>query len=158
MLLESDKRKQEFAVKLTYAEDENDRFYIPDNVFIIGTMNTADRSLAIVDYALRRRFAFFALEPYFGDTFRDFLKTNGLNSMMIDKIVTSISKINNKISADLNLGKGYQIGHSYFCTFKSEYDEEMWYKEVVEYEIKPLLEEIWFDDADAIRNAIEELI
>ena len=72
MLIEADKRDEKFALKLTYSEDEEDRFYVPENLYIIGTMNTADRSLAIVDYALRRRFAFVSLQPDYGLNFRSF--------------------------------------------------------------------------------------
>src|SRR5205085_9983064 len=77
MLIEADKRRPEYKIKLAYGEDENDRFYVPDNLYIIGTMNTADRSLAIVDYALRRRFAFISLKPEYDGVFSEFLKSRG---------------------------------------------------------------------------------
>ena len=58
MQIEADKRKKQYAIKLTYSNEDDERFFVPENVYLIGCMNTADRSLAIVDYALRRRFRF----------------------------------------------------------------------------------------------------
>ena len=112
MLIEADKRDEKFALKLTYAEDEEDRFYVPQNLYIIGTMNTADRSLAIVDYALRRRFAFVTLQPDYGDNFRSFLSTKGLTTGLVEHICSTVTKVNSKIKEDVNLGEGFQIGHS----------------------------------------------
>src|SRR5690606_6001889 len=113
MLIEADKRHEKYSIKLTYAEDESDRFFVPENLYIIGTMNTADRSLAIVDYALRRRFAFISLEPEFGDSFKKFLDSRGLTHGMINHIIQSVMKVNERIKSDKNLGPGFQIGHSY---------------------------------------------
>lgn len=146
MLIEADKRGAKFAIKLTYVEDEEDKFYVPENLHIIGTMNTADRSLAIVDYALRRRFAFFDLKPDFGEEFCSFLSAKGMSDELIDHICKSINKVNTKIRDDNNLGNGFQIGHSYFCTFKNGQKENEWWNEVLQFEIRPLLDEIWFDD------------
>ena len=146
MLIEADKRGEKYAIKLTYAEDEEDKFYVPENLHIIGTMNTADRSLAIVDYALRRRFAFKNLQPDFGEEFRLFLSAKGMSDGLIDHICNSVNKVNTKIIGDNNLGKGFQIGHSYFCTFKNGQKENVWWNEVLQFEIRPLLDEIWFDD------------
>jgi 5-methylcytosine-specific restriction enzyme B len=146
MLIEVDKREKKYEVKLTYAEDEEDKFFVPANLYIIGTMNTADRSLAIVDYALRRRFAFFTLEPDFGDAFKSFLKTKGISVAMVEHICTCIVRVNRKIKDDINLGPGFQIGHSYFCSSINGHPETEWLREILSFEIKPLLEEIWFDD------------
>ncbi|HOZ98259.1 MAG TPA: AAA family ATPase [Niabella sp.] len=157
MLIEADKREERFALKLTYAEDEEDRFYVPDNLYIIGTMNTADRSLAIVDYALRRRFAFVTLQPEYGDNFRSFLATKGLTATMVDHICSSVTKLNNKIKEDINLGEGFQIGHSYFCSFIFGEDENNWWKEIVSFELEPLLEEIWFDDPAKVTEILKHL-
>lgn len=154
MLIEADKRASKYALKLTYAEDEEDRFFVPENLFIIGTMNTADRSLAIVDYALRRRFAFISLQPDYGDNFRTFLSSNGLSNSMIEHISSSVFKVNEKIKADSNLGEGFQIGHSYFCNFSNTEDENIWWQEIIDFELKPLLEEIWFDELNNVSDMI----
>ena len=156
MLIEPDKRKKKFAIKLTYAEDDNDTLYIPENLHIIGTMNTADRSLAIVDYALRRRFAFITLIPHYGEAFKAFLTESGVTQELINHICFSITHLNKQITDDINLGPGFQIGHSYFCAYPGG-DEKRWYNEVIQFEIKPLLEEIWFDNTEDVRKAIDQL-
>jgi 5-methylcytosine-specific restriction protein B len=158
MLIEPDKRHERFALKLTYAEDELDRFFIPENLHIIGTMNTADRSLAIVDYALRRRFAFITLRPSFDEAFQSFVKSNGLSNEMIDRIIRSVKQVNEEIKKDINLGTGFQIGHSYFCANLDGMDETDWFREVVGFEIKPLLEEIWFDDQEKVTRLLNEML
>jgi len=157
MLVEPDKRKEKFALKLTYSEDEYDRFYIPENLYIIGTMNTADRSLAIVDYALRRRFAFINIEPDFGPAFQNFVKIKGLSKDLTEYICNSMSKINSEIQKDVNLGSGFKIGHSYFCSYSVTMAERDWYNEVITFEIKPLLEEIWFDDLEKVKRLVNEI-
>lgn len=157
MLIEADKREEKFALKLTYAEDEEDRFFVPSNLYIIGTMNTADRSLAIVDYALRRRFAFITLQPDYGDNFRSFLSTKGLTAAMVEHICSAVTKVNGKIKEDINLGEGFQIGHSYFCTFTTNEDENKWWNEILSFELKPLLEEIWFDDSAKVADVLKQL-
>lgn len=157
MLIEADKRSDKFALKMTYSEDESDRFFVPPNLYIIGMMNTADRSLAIVDYALRRRFAFINLKPEFGDKFTDFLQNKGITKSTIEFICSSIGKVNKEIASDINLGSGFQIGHSYFCSKNGEADESVWINEIIIFEIKPLLEEIWFDDAAKVEEMMRIL-
>lgn len=157
MLLEADKRHERFAVKLTYSQSKEDRFYIPDNVYLIGTMNTADRSLAILDFALRRRFAFVTLLPHFGPRFQAFLAQQGLPTAVIDHIAQSVSALNETIGRDPHLGVGFQIGHSFFCTYQAPYTPEDWLEEVLTYEIRPLLEEIWFDDAQKVTEMMNQL-
>ena len=157
MLIEADKREEKFALKLTYAEDEEDRFYVPENLYIIGTMNTADRSLAIVDYALRRRFAFVTLQPDYGDNFRSFLSDKGLSAPLVEHICSAVTKVNGKIKEDINLGEGFQIGHSYFCTYPAHEDENKWWSEILSFELKPLLEEIWFDDSAKVSEILKQL-
>ncbi|HAF27743.1 MAG TPA: hypothetical protein DCG75_01725 [Bacteroidales bacterium] len=157
MLIEADKREEKFAIKLTYAEDEEDRFYVPENLYIIGTMNTADRSLAIVDYALRRRFAFVTLQPDYGENFRSFLSEKELTASIVEHICSSVTKVNSKIKEDINLGEGFQIGHSYFCTFTKGEDENKWWNEILSFELKPLLEEIWFDESVRVAEVLKQL-
>ena len=120
-------------------------------------MNTADRSLAIVDYALRRRFAFISLQPDYGFNFRAFLSDNGLSKDMIEHICSSLVKVNAKIKEDINLGEGFQIGHSYFCDFTATVDENIWWQEIIDFELKPLLEEIWFDDLNKVGDMLNLL-
>jgi len=155
MLIEADKRHEKYALKLTYAEDEK-KFHVPENLFIIGTMNTADRSLAIVDYALRRRFAFYPLRPDYGATFKLFLSDKGVSDNLVEHICSSVTKVNGKIIEDNNLGYGFQIGHSYFCLFNGD-DESRWWNDILSFELKPLLDEIWFDDLAKASEMIEIL-
>ena len=161
MLIESDKRGPDFALPLTYAQDLNDTFYIPENIYIIGTMNTADRSLAMVDYALRRRFSFYELEPMFtSPKFRKLLENNKIDKLLIEKLIEKMCQLNEKIAEDnRNLGIGYRLGHSYFCPDNSEIDhDESWYRTIVKTEIEPLLREYWFDDQDRVKKHIEFLL
>lgn len=154
MLIETDKRG--WDLKLTYAEEEDERFSAPTNLYIIGTMNTADRSLAIVDYALRRRFAFVSLESDFNENFRRFLREKGVSGPLINHLVSTVNQVNEEIRNDMNLGEGFQIGHSYFCGFREGEDEKQWWHEIVEYELKPLLEELWFDDMNRCRRMLTQ--
>ncbi|WP_375561654.1 AAA family ATPase [Bernardetia sp. OM2101] len=159
MLIEADKREEKFALKLTYSEEEEDRFYVPNNLYLIGTMNTADRSLAMVDYALRRRFAFVSLKPDFGENFKEFLAQKGISESLINHISTSIQKVNQEIASDINLGEGFQIGHSYFCDYEKEKQEEnIWFNQVLDFEIQPLLEEIWFDNNEKVNEMMKILV
>ncbi|MBP1947127.1 AAA family ATPase [Virgibacillus litoralis] len=158
MLLESDKRGKEFALKLAYSKDD-EVFYIPKNLYLIGTMNTADRSLALVDYALRRRFTFISVVPAFNnDKFEEFLRNKNISQGLIDKIITSVTEINNEIAKDvINLGKGYEIGHSYFCpATETIHDEQNWYDRVIRLEVAPLLREYWFDQEEKVDGLLEK--
>ena len=155
MLIEADKRGPEYAVALTYGDPANP-FNVPDNVYILGLMNTADRSLAMVDYALRRRFAFETLEPAFGKReFREYLLKVEVDSALVDRICTNFSILNDKISEDKDLGKGFQIGHSYFVP--EEDADEKWYENILETQIAPLLREYWFDRPAQAKECIENL-
>lgn len=149
MLIEYDKRSPRYAVKLTYSEDDNLKFYVPDNVYIIGTMNTADRSIAIVDYALRRRFAFCDVEPEFGDEFKKYLRSS-LSKEFVNKICLKVLHVNDIIRKSPSLGKGFEIGHSYFCQLNSVDDENEseWWQSICKYELFPYLREICFDNDD----------
>jgi DNA replication protein DnaC len=155
MLIESDKRSQEYAINLMYSDSEESRFYVPPNVHIIGTMNTADRSLAVVDYALRRRFAFFDLIPEFSDKFKGFLKGVNVENALIDKISNRMNRLNAEIAEDL--GVGFRIGHSFFTPNSETIPNNDWFTDVVEFEIKPLLDEYYFDDSSQVDTKIAML-
>ena len=160
MLIEPDKRESEYAVPLTYSPDD-EPFHIPENVFLIGMMNTADRSLAMVDYALRRRFAFIRLEPAFGsDQFSDHLLEAGVEEDLVNRIVDRLSTLNKAIREEQkNLGPGFEIGHSFFCP--READEQLddsWYEAIVRREIEPLLREYWFDRPEHVDNLTKQLL
>lgn len=144
MLIEKDKRGEK--IKLLYS---NEWFTVPQNVRIIGMMNTADRSLALMDYALRRRFAFFDFAPAFSsEGFKNYLAEK--NSQKLESLITAVESLNNTISSDESLGDGFRIGHSYFCTDDEVTDE--WLKSVVEYEVIPLIKEYWFDEPTKVRD------
>lgn len=157
MLIEGDKRGIKNRIKLAY---KNELFYVPANVFIIGMMNTADRSLAMMDYALRRRFSFFDVLPAFDRTsFKNHI-LQYVGAAVADKVVSRFKELNAKIADEnsSNLGKGYCIGHSYFCVppVDGQSDDE-WYEAIIEYEIAPLLYEYWWDDKDRADECINEL-
>lgn len=159
MLIETDKRGKGYEMSLSYMPDK-EKFYVPENLFIIGTMNTADRSLALVDYALRRRFSFIDIEPAFHTlAFREFLLLKGISQSFIDKLISMMDEVNLEIENDkVNLGKGYRIGHSYFCPMADKIDdEEKWFKRIVKLEIEPLLREYWFDNDDKVSDLIARL-
>lgn len=144
MLIESDKRGAE--LQLLYSDE---KFSVPKNVYIIGMMNTADRSLAMLDYALRRRFAFYEFSPAFDtDGFRKY--RSGKNNKKFDNLVTAIEQLNTVIEDDETLGRGFRIGHSYFCT-ENKIDD-MWLNSVVTYELVPLLNEYWFDEPSKVKD------
>ena len=157
MLIESDKRGEDNKIKLAYRDE---LFSVPANLYIIGMMNTADRSLAMMDYALRRRFSFFDVEPAFDKPAFKAHILRFIGSTVADKVVTSFLDLNKNI-ADENssgLGKGYCVGHSYFCVppVEGQTDED-WYSAIIEYEISPLLYEYWWDDKDKAEDCIKEL-
>lgn len=149
MLIESDKRGVE--LQLLYSDE---KFSVPSNVYIIGMMNTADRSLAMLDYALRRRFAFFEMKPGFDtDGFREYRM--GLESEKFDRLINCIGNLNAVIAADDSLGEGFCIGHSFFCNLKKANDQSL--SGIVEYEIVPLLKEYWFDEPVKVKDWISNL-
>lgn len=144
MLIESDKRGVE--LQLLYADEQ---FSIPSNIYIIGMMNTADRSLAMLDYALRRRFAFFEMPPAFSSAGFQSYKAR-INNIKFDRLVETVERLNREITEDDSLGEGFQIGHSYFCTNINISDE--WMCSVVEFELIPLLKEYWFDEPAKVKD------
>ena len=148
MLIEHDKRGPHWRMPLAYSDSAAEPFYVPDNVHIVGLMNTADRSLAMVDYALRRRFAFFTLAPAFSDAgFADALKAKGVTPEMVGRIRERLQAVNEAITA--TLGAGYAVGHSFFTSGPASGEsEEDWYSRVIAYDVGPLLDEYWFDDPE----------
>ena len=149
MLIETDKRGIE--LKLLYADE---KFSVPKNVYIIGMMNTADRSLAMMDYALRRRFAFFDMEPGFNTKgFKQYRE--GLQSEKFNNLINCVESLNADIATDDSLGEGFCIGHSYFCELKETSDQTL--SGIVEFEIAPLLKEYWFDEPTKAKTWIEDL-
>ena len=145
MLIENDKRGEKNKIQLLYSDE---LFFIPKNVYIIGLMNTADRSLAMMDYALRRRFAFFDLKPGFdSDGFINY--QNELDNSKFDSLIEVMKELNLDINDDESLGEGFRIGHSYLCNIKSD-DIEDKLNYIVEYELIPLLKEYWFDEPEKV--------
>ncbi len=158
MLLEADKRSDEWALQLAYSREGEAPFFIPDNLYIIGTMNTADRSLALVDYALRRRFAFVDIAPRFGaETFGRHLAVRGVEASTRKQISQRLAALNQKIGEDQDLGAGFQIGHSYFCDPDADAGD-VWFERVVKTEVEPLLREYWFDSDEKVEQALQLLL
>lgn len=142
MLMEYDKRGQNII--LAY---QGMQFCVPENVYIIGMMNTADRSIAMMDYALRRRFCFFRLQPAFDK--QGFLEYQEmLHSTKLNRLIQFVKKLNQDIINDSSLGEGFLIGHSYFCGQSICTND--WLEEIIEYELIPIIEEYWFDDSAKI--------
>lgn len=142
MLIEKDYR----GTKATLAYNGLS-FSVPKNLYIIGMMNTADRSLAMIDYALRRRFSFFEMEPGF-DSEGFIHYQNGLNNETLNELISKVKDLNHEIALDRSLGKGFCIGHSYFCGRDICTDE--WMHSIVDYDILPMLSEYWFDDPNKL--------
>ncbi|MEF9973842.1 MAG: AAA family ATPase [Clostridia bacterium] len=141
MLIESDKRG--VPLTLLYREE---KFSVPANLFIIGLMNTADRSLALIDYALRRRFSFFDFEPAFdSDGFKALVEDVG--NPKFDKLITTLKQMNQEIAGNAALGKGFRIGHGYFGD-QPDVIDDAFLRDVVEYELIPLIEQYWYDRED----------
>ena len=159
MLIEADKRSEAWATTLTYTKEGETSFYIPKNVHIIGTMNTADRSLAMVDYALRRRFAFVDVKPAFSQpTFLKKLDSLGADSTLRERINKRFEGLNQRIQDDANLGQGFCIGHSYFCQTGAMSPNDQWYRRIINNEIAPLLKEYWPDDEERALEATARLL
>jgi 5-methylcytosine-specific restriction protein B len=151
MLMEADKRGQE--LRLLY---KNETFSIPANLHIIGMMNTADRSLAVLDYALRRRFGFFELAPGFDSNgFTRWQQEAG--SPTLDRLVAVVIKLNAAIADDPALGQGFAIGHSFLSRPISGDLDDLWLYSVVEDEFIPLLDEYWFDEPDRAKEWASKL-
>lgn len=140
MLIEDTHRGE--AMLLPY---EGYSMAVPDNVYIIGMMNTADRSLAIMDYALRRRFSFYTMAPALESAgFKRYL--NQFDNMSLIELMVAVNELNADIAADESLGEGFCIGQSYFTGQQQATDA--WVRSIVEYDLIPILKEYWFDDRD----------
>ena len=150
MLIENDYRTT--SIKLAYSDE---LFSVPNNLYIIGMMNTADRSLAMIDYALRRRFSFYEMNAGFdSDGFKKYQKK--LNSKSFDKVIDAIKNLNNTILKDDTLGSGYCIGHSYFSNWDS-FDKNR-LENVVLYDVIPMLKEYWFDNGTKLKEESSKLL
>jgi len=144
-LIEADYRDEE-----TLLAYNHEPFSVPGNLYLIGMMNTADRSLALIDYALRRRFSFFEMAPGFvTQGFKEYA-ADRIHDETFDALVEQLIRLNKAIAEDPALGKGFRIGHSYLCLKKDETYSEEWLQSIVEYDILPTLQEYWFDDQDKL--------
>ena len=160
-LLEPDKRDKSNALELSYPRHDGELVWLPENLYVIGTMNLADRSLAIVDFALRRRFAFIDLEPQIGEKWRNWVhKNNGIDIAILHQIENRINDLNEKLAQDSSLGSQYKIGHSYITPSQTTSIPKPieWFRQIVETEIYPLLREYWFDDAKKASEAKDKLL
>ena len=148
MLIEGDKRGSGNKIRLLYSDE---LFYVPENLYLIGMMNTADRSLAMLDYALRRRFAFFDLKPAFSaEGFRTY--QDGLHNEKFNRLIQTVENLNRVITDDDSLGEGFCIGHSYFCGLTERSLTDRTLTDIVEYELIPLLKEYWFDEPEKVQE------
>lgn len=146
-LIEADYRDS--PIQLAYNKQ---RFSVPSNLYLIGMMNTADRSLAMIDYALRRRFSFYEMKPAFEDSgFRAYIEEK--HDPHLKNLVKALIELNKVIAEDDSLGNGFCIGHSYLCNLEGNYDLEC----IVEYDIIPMLREYWFDNEERFNNEAQKL-
>ena len=151
MLIEKDYRNEK--IKLAYRDEY---FSVPHNVHIIGMMNTADRSLAMIDYALRRRFSFYDMVTGFNTkSFKDYIYN--IQNECFEHVIHSIQELNHVISNDNSLGQGFCIGHSYFCNLSSDTCSNEILSNIIEYDIIPMLKEYWFDNEDKFNKQAEKL-
>ena len=157
-LLECSKRSRAEAMELAYSKSRGEKVYVPENLYVIGTMNVADRSLALVDLALRRRFAFVSLSPSLNSAWKQWCGAKGMDAATIEKIQTRMAALNQEIAADRALGAQFQIGHSYVTPHEPLANSQAWFEEVVRSEIGPLLHEYWFDTPERADDAIVRLL
>ena len=161
-LLEADKRNAESALTTIYSPD-SEPIYLPENLYVIGTMNQADRSLAMVDMALRRRFAFVDLQPQFNERWLDYCSTNcGYDRGTLETIGTKLDALNARIAADINLGRDYGVGHSFVTPRKSSKpltseETHKWFDAIIDTDLAPLLREYWYDQPEVLKEALREL-
>lgn len=158
-LLEADKRNPDNALRLIYSQDDDDPFHLPENFYVIGTMNQADRSLAGLDIALRRRFSFATLKPELGSNWLEFAEKRGHDKNELRSIANQITQVNALISEDPTLGAPFCIGHS-FVTPRTKITDpavdktQRWFQEIIDTDLAPLLEEYWFDQPEKLETAL----
>lgn len=157
-LLESSKRSRAEAMELAYRKSVGEKVYVPENLYVIGTMNVADRSLALVDLALRRRFAFVTLVPCFNEAWKQWCEAKGLATDDIARIKAAMEALNGEVAADRALGPQFQIGHSYLTPMEIVRDAKSWFADVVLTEIGPLLHEYWFDAPERAKEVTQKLL
>ena len=159
LLLEPDKRGPAHALRLPYAPPAAPRFFVPDNLYVIGTLNLADRSLAPLDYALRRRFAFVALRPQFGAPLRRLLAASQVSTELIDLLTERMMALNQVIAADPELGPDFEVGHSYFCAPPTPPAAAgAWLRLIFEQEIGPLLADYWREQPEQAAAQLRKLL
>ncbi|WP_161787104.1 AAA family ATPase [Hymenobacter sp. IS2118] len=159
LLLEADKRGPAHALRLPYAPPEAPRFFVPENLFVIGTLNLADRSLSPLDYALRRRFAFVELKPRFGTALRQFLKGRQVPEEIIEQLCSRMAALNQTIADDPELGPDFVVGHSYFCQPPAEPEQATgWLRLILEQEIGPLLADYWREQPATAAAQLRKLL
>ncbi|WP_310396792.1 AAA family ATPase [Hymenobacter sp.] len=159
LLLEADKRGPAHALRLPYAPPEAPRFFVPDNLYVIGTLNLADRSLSPLDYALRRRFAFVALGPQFGPPLRQLLAARRVPEALAEQLCTRLLALNQVIADDPELGPDFEIGHSYFCQPPPDPAQAAdWLRLVFEQEIGPLLADYWREQPATAAAQLRKLL
>ena len=159
-LLEDTKRHRSEAIELAYRKVPGERVHVPKNLYVIGTMNVADRSLAMVDLALRRRFAFVDLEPRLGPVWRAWAARCGLDDATLGEIEARIGALNDEIASSTSLGRQFRIGHSYVTPELDEVigNSRAWFRAKVETEIAPLLGEYWYDNPGKAKEARAKLL
>ena len=160
-LIESDKRNEGEAIEIAYPGYDGERIHVPDNLHIIGTMNIADRSLALVDLALRRRFAFMSLEPVLDSLWAEWcVEKAGFDREVVDKVGRALINLNEQIALDSSLGPQYRIGHSYVTPPADEVAEDgkEWFLQAIVSGIGPLLHEIWFESPEKAKGHVDRLL
>lgn len=159
-LLENTKRSRAEALEPSYRKVPGERIHVPDNLYIVGTMNIADRSLALVDLALRRRFAFVTLEPALNDAWAMWCAARGVDDATVIEIRSRMNALNTTIADDRTLGPQFRIGHSFVTPTDGDNikDPRAWFRDIVATEIGPLLDEYWFDAPDRAVAAKAKLL
>lgn len=157
-LLENTKRSRADAMELAYRKIPGEKIHVPDNLHIIGTMNIADRSLALVDLALRRRFAFVTLEPLLNGAWAGWCRDRNIPADLINLIRDRMTALNTEIAQDRSLGPQFRVGHSYVTPGEDDISNpHAWFAEIIDTEISPLLEEYWFDAPERASDAVKAL-